>query len=108
MEVLSGGEGTSWGIDRTGVAGGFQSKVRDSAPIAALWKQSRVDLPPSLASGIFESAGYDVEIVGEQRWAVGIVEKEAGVYRLPSGRCDSEDTSCSGSLWSAADSRLQK
>lgn len=81
VEVLSGGVGTSWGIDRTGVAGGFQSKGRGSAPTATLWKPGQVDLPPVLTSGILESAVYDVEIVGGQRWAVGVVEKDAGVYR---------------------------
>ncbi len=79
VEALSGGVGTSYGIDRTGVAGGFQSNGRGSAPTAALWKPGRVDLPPTLTSG--ESAVYDVEIVGGQRWAVGVVEKVAGVYR---------------------------
>ena len=81
VEVLAGGEGTSWGIDRTGVAGGFQIKGRGASPNATLWKPDRVDLPPAIASGVLESAVYDVEIVDGQRWAVGVVEKESGAYR---------------------------
>jgi hypothetical protein len=81
VEVLSGGAGTSWGVDRTGVAGGYQTKGRGSSANATLWKPGQVDLPPALASGILEAAVYDVEIVGTQRWAVGVLEKEAGVYR---------------------------
>jgi hypothetical protein len=39
-----------------------------------------VDLPPPLSS-VLESAVYDVQMVGEQRWVAGVLEKEPGVYR---------------------------
>jgi hypothetical protein len=49
-------------------------------PSAVLRKPSRVDRPPPLST-VLESAVYDMEIVGDQRWVAGIIGKEPGVYR---------------------------